>query len=286
MVRIVHISDPHFGTEQPAVEAALAQQIAALHADGVVLSGDITQRARREQFRRAHDFLTQLSLPTLVVPGNHDIPLFDLLARCCWPYRNYRMQGNALAPHLCLGPVSVVGINSAPRWRHKDGEIPLGDLKRQLEQHAEQTQRKGSTPTVIVAVFHHPLDCRRRQDEPNLIHNAEAILATLSQYGVDLVLSGHIHDPLMRTSQHRYPSHQSPLVIALAGTCMSSRIRIGAPNSFNVIDFLGQHEAAEVRITRMDWQADQRHFFEKEIASFCRDAGGWQELLPHVHLRG
>jgi len=83
---LLQISDPHFGTEDPGAVEALVPLVHEKRPGLVVLSGDITQRARRGQFEAARRFLDRLPAAALVViPGNHDIPLFNVFGRLLRP---------------------------------------------------------------------------------------------------------------------------------------------------------------------------------------------------------
>lgn len=268
-MRIIHLSDPHFGTEQPQVCDALLETVAAQVPDLVLLSGDITQRATAEQFERAARFLRRLpDLPVLAVPGNHDIPLWDLGRRIFSPYSRYQSRFSLPPFEWSADGVQVIALNSAPRWRHRNGELHLTQLAELLEQFTRTPARHR------IALFHHPVDCRRHQDRHNIIRGAESISHLLTQYGIDLVVGGHIHDPLMRSSEHLYPSLRPALVFLLAGTCVSSRTRLGAPNTFNLIDV--RLPGREMRIER--WDMDHAHggFCSVQCCQFLRSEEGWQ----------
>ncbi|MBV1787984.1 metallophosphoesterase [Marinobacterium sp. D7] len=267
-MRIVHLSDPHFGTEQPQVCDALLERISELVPDLVVLSGDITQRATASQFDSAHRFVARLpEVPVLVAPGNHDIPLWDLGRRIFSPYGRFS-ERFTLPPFAWSDKgVQLLALNSAPRWRHRNGELALGRLSKQLNELTRTPARHR------IALFHHPVDCRRHQDRHNVIRDAEGICRVLNDYGVDLVMGGHIHDPLMRTSEHLYPSLQPTLVFLLAGTCVSSRTRVGAPNSFNLIDI--RRPGQEMMIERWDMERNLGEFHPVQLCQFLKTETGW-----------
>jgi len=129
---LLQISDPHFGTEQPHVVEALVAMAQSVRPDAVVLSGDITQRARRAEFESARRFLDRLSgPPMLVLPGNHDIPLFNLAARIVRPYGNHqRSFGRQLEPEIDTPDFRVIGVNTTRAWRHKDGAVSAAQIAR------------------------------------------------------------------------------------------------------------------------------------------------------------
>ncbi len=272
-MRILHLSDPHFGAERPQAIAKLLACVQRLRPQLIVLSGDITQRARPEQFRAAARFVEQLpAVPVLTVPGNHDISLYNLPRRLLLPFTRYRkLFYPQIEPEVRYGDVEVIGFNSAPRWRHIDGELDLDAVRRRLEALPPR-------PALRICVFHHPLDCRRHQDQHNIIHRGAALAALLSQHRVDLVLGGHIHDPMMRTSAHRYPDLDYAMVLMLAGTCVSRRTRLGAPNSFNLVELQGE----ELLLQRWDWELDRPEFEPVLRTGFRRELGrGW--VLTHKY---
>src|SRR5436190_16940942 len=90
MRTIAHISDLHFGRLDPPVAEGLVADLADRKPSLLVVSGDFTQRAREGQFRAAADFLKRLPTPQLLVPGNHDIPLYNLIRRFFFPLDRYR----------------------------------------------------------------------------------------------------------------------------------------------------------------------------------------------------
>ena len=128
---VLHISDTHFGTELPPVVDALVALAAQQHPDLVVLSGDITQRARPSQFRAAKAFVDRLGAPLLAVPGNHDIALFDLWSRLTSPYARYtKAFGGNLEPVHASSDLLVIGVNTTRAWRHKNGEVSSVQIER------------------------------------------------------------------------------------------------------------------------------------------------------------
>lgn len=264
MVRIAHLSDPHFGTVQPQVEAALLTLLHRLAPDLVVLSGDITQRARRAQFAAAARFVAALApLPWLAVPGNHDLPLFNLPARFGWPYAGYRrIFGAEREPVRRIGELTLLGCDATAPRRFKDGWLDPDALHRRLR----------ALPRPLALVVHQPLDCPRPEDEENLLAPGAELAELLSSERVDLVLSGHIHDPMSVDLRRRYGALAWSPVLSLAGTALSTRVRAGVPNSFNLIRLDG----AALSLERFDWIAAERAFSPQVCHYFARDAGrGW-----------
>ncbi len=227
MTRLVQISDPHFGTEQPPVMQALERWVHEQAPDALVLSGDITQRATRRQFDAASAFVRRLGAPrVMVIPGNHDIPLFNLAARCLAPYGRFRRAfGNDLQPAIDLPGCLAIGVNTTRWYRHEDGEVS----PTQIERVASRLARAGADQLRVVVV-HQPVAVTLPEDHSNLLRGHAAAVQRWAEAGADLVLGGHIHLPFVLA----LPTAR-PLWAVQAGTAVSSRVRGGAPNSVNLI---------------------------------------------------
>lgn len=250
MTLLLQISDAHFGTEQAAVAEALVRLAAALRPDVAVWSGDITQRAYRRQFDAARRFADRLGVPhTLAIPGNHDLPLFDLMARLRRPYANYRRAfGHELEPRFESQDMLVLGVNTTRPWRHQHGEVS----HRQIERVARQLQAADARQLRIVVV-HHPVALIEASDRTNLLRGRGVAIARWADAGADLILGGHIHLPyvteldLERASAHRVWTAQ-------AGTALSSRVRGDFPNSVNLVRHCAASGAAST-VERWDFNA-------------------------------
>lgn len=178
-VVVAHLSDLHFGTETPAHVAGVLAALEAVQPDLVVVSGDLTQRARRRQFAAARRFLDALTAPWLAVPGNHDVPLWDVLRRVLSPLGRYRrFITPQTAPLVVLPGLRVLGLDSTRRK-------VVGRL---LPERLEPISRllDGDPADLRVLVTHHPLVRR-----PLL--GSEAALAAAARARVDVVLAGHFH---------------------------------------------------------------------------------------------
>jgi len=231
MTVLLHISDTHFGTEQPLVLQALVEWAQLCRPDLVVLSGDITQRARPGQFRAARQFVDRLGAPALVVPGNHDIPLFDLGARMMHPYARYSAEfGALLEPVLSLSDLLLVGVNTTRAWRHKNGVVSAQQVER-----VARLLGAASREQLRVVVVHQPLAVTQAADLPNVLHGHSAAQRAWAAAGADLVLGGHIHLPYVLPLS----GLARPMWVVQAGTAISSRLRPGVPNSFNLLRWGG-----------------------------------------------
>lgn len=234
MTRLLHISDPHFGSERPEVVEALVSLAQQRKPDMLVLSGDITQRARMSQFQRARTFIDRLEIEyCLAIPGNHDLPLFNLFSRILRPYAHHcRHFGPSLEPWLSTADVLVIGVNTTRTWRHKDGEVSTI----QIEQVAQQLAQASSRQLRIV-VTHQPVHVYRDRDAHNLLHGCEVAIRRWAQAGADLILGGHIHLPYVRALHEAHSGLARRIWCVQAGTAVSSRVRPEAPNSVNWIEY-------------------------------------------------
>lgn len=206
---VAHLSDLHFGRVERAALEPLRRRLVELAPDLVVISGDLTQRARARQFREARAFLDTLPHPQIVVPGNHDVPLYNVFARFLWPLAGYRRNISAeVEPSFVDDEIAVLGINTARSLVFKGGRVS----GKQLARVARQLCGLGGEVTKIV-VTHHP-------------HMA---LGPLARCGVDVLMAGHLHDAHV---VERVPGMSALMV--QAGTATSSRTR-EQPNSFNLL---------------------------------------------------
>lgn len=257
---VLHLSDTHFGTEKPEVTAALLQVAQEVQPDIAILSGDVTQRARRDQFAAARRFLDALAAPVkLVIPGNHDIPLFNIFARVFNPYGNYRrVFGSDLEPQFSNQDVMVIGVNATRPWRHADGEVSA----KQIARISQKLQRASPGQLRIVAV-HQPVFVERASDKENLLHGHQQAIKAWADAGADLILSGHIHLAYMRNLGETFPDVTRSLWTISAGTAVSSRIREGKPNSVNLIRYESK-QARNCQVERWDFDTASSRFIVAE----------------------
>lgn len=255
---LLQISDPHFGTEQPPVVEALAALARQQRPDLLVLSGDITQRARPAQFRAARTFVDRLGVPLLAVPGNHDIPLFDVWTRLRRPYaRHVAVFGTELEPLHSSPDLMVVCVNTTRAWRHKHGEVSGLQIDR-----VARTLAGARAEQLRVVVVHQPVAVTRSDDVPNRLRGHAAALQRWATAGADLVMGGHIHLPYVMALH----GLARPMWTVQAGTAVSSRVREGVPNSVNLLRWGADSSPGCCRIEQWDFSGDDRAFVRAEVS--------------------
>lgn len=267
MSTLIHISDLHFGRIDSATIEPLVARINELEPTLIVVSGDLTQRARTDQFLAAKNFLGRLPWPQLVVPGNHDIPLHNVLARFIKPLTRFRRHiTDDLHPFYRDEAVAVLGLNTARSFTTKYGRISLLQM-------AEIRQRfcQLEDPLVKIVVTHHPFDLPEGARVRDLVGRAEHAMAPLSECKVDLLLAGHMHLAFVGRTAQRYKIAGYSAIFVQAGTATSTRGRGGEPNSFNVLKIA----FPQVTIERVSWNSLQARFVLESTEKFVRGSDGW-----------
>lgn len=264
MMRILHLSDTHFGTERSNVMDALCRLAAEQKPDIAVLSGDITQRAREDQFAAARRFLDTLPIPHIVAtPGNHDIPLFNLLARAMHPYRNFCAAfGPTLEPVIENETLLLMCVNTTRAYRHKNGEIsPL--QRDQVSVRLQMARRQ----QLRVVVTHQPVHVTGRQDEHNRVRGYREAVQAWSAAGADLVLGGHIHLPYCCRIELQEVALSRSLWAVQAGTAVSWRVRGRIPNSINIVCYAPKEKPPRCEVQRWDYVPFQGRFEIADVTS-------------------
>lgn len=242
MRTLAHISDLHFGTAVPRVAEGLIRELREKPPSLVVVSGDLTQRARRSQFAAAREFLDQLTSPYLVVPGNHDVPFYDVVRRFASPLGRYRHQiQEDLDPMFEDDELSVIGVNTARSLVWKGGKISPN----QIEELRQRLGRAGDRFKVVVT--HHPfIPSPLSQSSGIDLARAAEVLAVLEEFEVDLLLAGHLHHGYTGDTRAHFASARRSIISVQAGTAISRRVR-HEPNAYNWITLELDSISVEVR---------------------------------------
>ncbi|HWN12168.1 MAG TPA: metallophosphoesterase family protein [Pyrinomonadaceae bacterium] len=266
MSTIVHLSDLHFGHIDPAVVEPLIATVTRLDPDLVVVSGDLTQRARSYQFKEARAFLDRLPGPQVVVPGNHDVPLHNVFARFLQPLRKYRRYiTDDLWPFYSDDEIAVLGVNTSRSLTIKGGrvnEMQVALMRDKLCPLDEEL--------VKILVTHHPFDLPEGHDERQLVGRARMAMEALASCGADVFLAGHLHISHTSHSAKRYQIKGHSALVIQAGTATSTRGR-GEANSFNVI----RVNTPQITVERMEWNIGSAEFVPASTENFNHTVDGW-----------
>ena len=266
MRTVIHLSDLHFGRVDRAIVAPLTERIASLRPDLIAVSGDLTQRARRRQFQRAAAFLESLPFQRLVVPGNHDVPLFNVAARLFNPFGGYRRWISPnLEPAYIDDEMAMIGLNSA-RALIMGGRGRLND--EQIDTTVDRLRRLPPGP-IRAVVTHHPFDLPEGFHDQHLLGRATVAMKRFAEVGADLFLAGHLHVSHIGHTADRYNIAGHSALVVQAGT-LSTRAR-GELNSFNVLRIA----RPELTIERYTWKKGGGAFDLSYSATFRHTPDGW-----------
>jgi len=269
---LLHCSDLHFGPPHlPRVAEGLLELIGRQPVDLVVISGDLTQRAKPEQFRQARRFVDRLPVPSLVVPGNHDVPMYRVWERAFHPFGAYSSHfSGELEPVYRDPEMLVIGINTARSLAIKGGHIAARRLREVGELLAAAPREQ-----LKVVVPHHDLIPPPNFHRQRVVANARRAMALFSAAGVDLVLSGHQHQAYIGTSEEFYPHGRPPVIVLHSGTTTSSRGRGGERrrNTCNRI----VAGARSLQVSQYAWQPGLGRFAEQSRHWYPR-----REVSPYT----
>jgi 3',5'-cyclic AMP phosphodiesterase CpdA len=268
MKTIFHFSDIHFGARHaPDRAEAILAEIEQLDPTVVAISGDLTQRARTDQFRQAHEFLNRIRQPLVVVPGNHDVPLWNLFNRFVSPLGKYRRWiGADLNPIYADDRLAVMGLDTTRSFTIKGGEINRHLLR---EVQARLCQFADSSCKVIVA--HHPLAPPPGFEHEAAVGGSRRALRLFEECGVEIVLTGHLHQTHIASSKDHYPEATRPILLVQAGTAATLRGRGSErmKNSFNLIKV----RQRDIDVSSYIYSDIEQRF----VASFSKS---WPRNLP------
>ena len=271
MARIAHLSDVHFGAHDPKIMSATEAWLQQAQPDLVIVSGDLTQRARVQQFRDASAWINRLrvaGMRLLLVPGNHDIPLYDIIRRFGAPLRRYkRYISNDLCPWYEDDEVAILGLNTARSLTINDGRINHDQMQLLRERFAPVAPDK-----TRILVTHHPLFAMpigRGNELSETVGQHEDAVAAACQAGIHIALAGHFHRTYAQAAKKMVADAGGALVIQ-AGTATSTRLRNAEPQSFN---WLHVHHNDEIELQVVAW--DGASFQRGHHVAYCHRNGIW-----------
>ena len=277
MRTLVHLSDLHFGRVDATLLDPLRELIHKIAPDVVVVSGDLTQRAKSEQFEEAKVWLDTLPGPQIIVPGNHDISLYNVFRRFLQPLTRYkRYITDDLDPIFIDDEIAVLGVNTARSLTFKDGRVN----NEQIETIKQQLSGLPATTTRII-VTHHPFDLPQTHDQDDLVDRAPMAMKAFADCGVDLLLAGHLHTSHAGNTSERYQMSEYAALVVQAGTATSTRAR-GEVNSFNVVRV--EHERIEV--DRYGWDEVHKEFSLMKTEPFLRRGSIWAAHTEGLYAAG
>ena len=283
MARIAHLSDIHFGANDPRIVDAATAWLEERRPDLVVISGDFTQRARVDQFRAASAWLNRLrsaGLKLLVVPGNHDVPLYDVVRRFMAPLDRYkRYISSDLCPFYEDAEVAILGLNTARSLTIKDGRINHDQMEILCQRLATVAPDK-----TRILVTHHPLFAMpigRGGELSEAVGQHEDAIQAAREAGVHLALAGHFHQTYAESATKMVEQAGGALVIQ-AGTATSTRLRNDEPQSFN---WLHVHRNNEVELQVIVW--DGTGFQRASHVAYHQHGDRWTgEAVDHPVMVG
>ena len=269
MRTIAQISDLHFGRHDLTVMEDLLTSVNDNRPDLVAISGDLTQRARHAEFAESRRFLDRISQPKLVVPGNHDVPLYNVFARFLTPftkYDHYVLPVGHPASFFHDDEIAVLGLNTARRFTRKNGRVSIEQIA-QIGRVFRDVPRK----TFKAIVTHHPLGIPSGEAPLELAGRSRLALKGIANAGVHLLLSGHHHRALSGSTADIAGS--GSVLVLHAGTAISTRVRGGDGNTYNLIHI----DKKRVSIRFMEWKVGQG-FCESRLASYVFNELRWWSL--------
>jgi len=255
MARIAHLSDIHFGANDPDIVAATIDWLKEKQPDLVIISGDLTQRAREKQFRDAANYLGALrdnGHRLLVVPGNHDVPLYDVIRRFASPLGRYKRHiAQDLCPWMETDEAAILGINTARSLTIKDGRIN----QEQMQLIRQRFNGVAASKTRIL-VTHHPLfelPIGQGNELSEAVGRHKDALQAIIDAGIHVTLAGHFHRTYAEAAR-KMVAEAGPTLVIQAGTATSTRLRNQEPQSFN---WLHVEQGNEMELQVIVWNGEE-----------------------------
>lgn len=273
MRRVVHISDLHFGNNDPSLLEPLRTAIYRLNPDVLIVSGDVVEHATSLEFEQAAAFLDALPKPQIVVPGNHDLPFYNLWERSVVGLSRYRgMIARDTRPRFEDDEIAILGANTSRLWPIRGGSLSSTQLERLAGEFAAMPPSK-----VRMLVTHHPFDLPMVENRRLIVGHARRAIQRLAPT-VDILLAGHIHVSSTGSTAVRYRAEGHALAFVQAGTAVSKRDK-GEKNSFNFLKVCGPGEGGKsVQVETWTWKADSQAFSVRCSNEFRLESEGWARV--------
>lgn len=229
---LFHVSDVHFGAEDPAAIAWFSACVKAERPDAVIMTGDLTMRATKAEFQQGGDWLRSLGVPVTLEVGNHDIPYYwDPFRRLFAPYQRYAAVETMIERPLELPGITIVPLKTTARaqwrWNWSKGRVGSGSLSRALA-----LMDQVPAGNLIFVAAHHPL-IEGGTSATGKTRNGDVALTALADAGAHAVLSGHVHEPF------DVPVERSGRTVRMIGAGTLSKRTRGSPAAFNEIRVTG-----------------------------------------------
>lgn len=264
MTVIAHLSDLHFGREIPEVVAGLFDALEASSPELIIITGDLTQRATKGQFQKAHRFLKRLNHPYLIVPGNHDMPAYNLFERFFCPWKKWKHSITPeLEPLIHRETFTAAGLTTARRMQFSF-DWSGGAIDDEQTAHIKQYFINVPGLNLRILAAHHPLWVPPSHDFRRPVKGRNEALAALNSAGVDMILGGHLHLP--------YVTLMAGMIISNAGSTLSNRLDYGSKNSFTLIN----GDRSEMQLTQLNWT--NKGFRPTLHRVFTRRSNAWRRI--------
>jgi 3',5'-cyclic AMP phosphodiesterase CpdA len=242
-MKIFHISDLHFGMHHKFIIKPFLDDLAAIKPDIILISGDLTQRAMDNQYKEFLSFLEKISIKVCLVPGNHDVPLFNFFTRMFYPFKQYTRYVSAnLSAEFENNYVKILGVNSVNPYRIKDGKLSSKTL------HYINDYFESSSKGLNILFFHHNFDYLEGLHKP--LENYQQFLSYLKESSIDIVCTGHSHYAHISLFEK---ANQQPCLFLHAGTLLCQRSKDGL-NSYYLIE-------TKKKGCKIDWRVFKNNSF-------------------------
>lgn len=225
-MNLVHLTDLHFGCEDKAALAAASRYIAETKPDAVVITGDISKDGLQSELDDACAWMRGLETPVMLTPGNHDVPYYNMVGRCLYPWARFRRAARGIRTEAWHGPDwSIVPVNTARGWQLRLNWAQ-GAISRGQTALAGAELQKAAPEALRIVITHHPLDWPNDAPIKGATIGGMRALEALTNAGAELFLSGHLHFASARLFGTR--------ALTITSGTLSQRVR-HEPCAFTVI---------------------------------------------------